>query len=133
MVLNLFIPIFRGINEGFKDGFEAGKIEGHSEGYREGFKSGSEFGTRLAASFIPLIQILRSSSFESSAFVESARKLLFDLKGIPLSNLEDPQKEFRLSQIEAKIKALIVNFKKKVKDSTVEVLNNRNQSHELSF
>lgn len=122
--------MLRGINEGFKDGLAVGRQEGLKEGFREGFNSGSEFGTRLGQSMALLIQILQSDHSESH---DSARKLLTDLGAIPLSNDEDPQKESRLSQIEAKIKALSVNFAKKTKNAAGINRINKVSKDELSF
>lgn len=123
--------LFRGINEGFQDGLIAGRIEGLKEGFREGFKSGKEFGTRVGNSIIPLLQILQSGSSETT-FFDSARKLLAEIGNISFDNEEDPEKESHLSQIEAKIKALTVNFSKKVKNTSINRIN-KSSKDELSF
>lgn len=123
--------MFRGINEGFQDGLVAGRQEGLKEGFREGFKSGEEFGTRIGNSMTTLIQILQSGTLETT-LIETAQKLLSDIGNISLSNEEDPEKESRLSQIEAKIKALTVNFSKKVKNTLINRINKISKD-ELSF
>lgn len=106
-------------------------MEGLKEGFREGFKSGKEFGTRLGNSMVPLIQILFQSA-ESSESSSAASKLLAEIGEISLSNDQDPHKEARLSQIEAKIKALTVNFAKKTKNSGINRIN-KSGKDELSF
>lgn len=109
----------------------AGRQEGLKEGFREGFKSGKDFGSRVGNSIVPLLQILQSGTSET-ALIASARKLLSDIGNISLSNEEDPEKEARLSQIEAKIKALTVNFTKKVKHTAINRIN-KSSKDELSF
>lgn len=127
---------FRGIQGGFKDGVAAGRREGINEGFLEGLKSGKEFGARIGNSFIPLLQIIQSSTSHTVEFplIESARKLLTEIGSISLSNEEDSEKEARLSQIEAKIKALTVNFSKKVKHTPITITRiNKSSKDELSF
>ena len=124
-------PFLRGINEGYKDGIIIGRQEGLKEGFREGFKSGKEFGTRLGNLLVPLIQIIRSGSSEIG-LIESAQKLLTEIGNISLQNEEDPEREIRLVQMEAKIKALTVNFSKKVKSLQINRIN-KNIKDELSF
>ena len=115
-------------------------MEGLKEGFREGFKSGKEFGTRLGNLLIPLIKILQSGecgecetlslslssspslSSSSNYLKESARKLIKEIGTISLKNEEDLEKELRISQIEAKIKVLTVNFSKRYKDSSIKIL-----------
>lgn len=144
MIFYVLIILFRGINEGFRDGIIAGRIEGLKEGFREGFKSGKEFGTRLGNLLIPLIKILQSGECENSSLsspssnylIESARKLIKEIGTISLKNEEDMEKELRISQIEAKIKALTVNFSKRYKDSSIQIFKiNKSSStkDELSF
>ena len=108
-----------------------GRQEGLKEGFREGFKSGKEFGTRVGNSIVPLLQILKSGTLETT-LIQSAQKLLFDIGNISLSNEEDQEKESRLSQIETKIKALTVNFTKKVKNTSINKIN-KSSKDELSF
>ena len=122
---------FSGINEGFKDGLVAGRREGLLEGFREGLKSGTEYGTRIGNSLLPLLQMIRSGTTET-VLIETACKLLSELGTIPLENEEDPEKEARLCQIEAKIKALTVNFAKKVKNASINRIN-KSFKDELSF
>jgi hypothetical protein len=77
------------------------------------------------------LQILQSGTSET-ALIESAHRLLSEIGTISLSNEEDPEKESRLSQIEAKIKALTVNFAKKVKNTSINRIN-KSSKDELSF
>lgn len=130
-IIYISINHFRGINDGFQDGLVAGRHEGLKEGFREGFKSGREFGTRVGNFIVPLLQILQSDSTETN-LIESARKLLSEIGNISLTNEEDPEKESHLSQIEAKIKALTVNFTKKVKNTSINRIN-KSSKDELSF
>ena len=105
------------------------------EGFQEGLKSGKEFGTRIGNYLIPVLQILQSKINEDAAessLIESARKLLTEIGNISLSNDEDPEKEARLHQIEAKIKALTVNFSKKVKNYSINRIN-KSSKDKLSF
>lgn len=127
--------LFRGINEGYKDGLIAGKEEGLKEGFREGLKSGKDFGLKLAISLLPLLQILNqpTSSSCDPVLLDSARKLLAELGAISLANEEDPEKLGKLNQIEARIKALTVNFSKKVKNVSINRINNKSNKNELSF
>lgn len=108
-----------------------GRKEGLKEGFREGFKSGIEFGSRVGNSIVPLLQILQSGTSEI-LLIESAQKLLLDIGNISLSNEEDPEKDSRLSQIETKIKALTVNFTKKVKNTSINRIN-KSVKDELAF
>lgn len=133
--LNLsYLILNSGINEGFKDGYIVGKREGFIEGFQEGLKSGKEFGSRIGNSLVPILQILQSKddSAVESSLIESARRLLVEIGSISLSNDEDPEKEARLSQIEAKIKALTVNFNKKVKNLSINRIN-KSSKDGLSF
>lgn len=115
-----------------KDGIIAGRKEGYIEGLQEGFKSGKEFGSRVGNILVPIFQILQSNDGKNSPWEEAARKLLAEIGNISLSNEEDSEKEGRLSQIEAKIKALTVNFSKKVKNSSINKIN-KSSKDELSF
>ena len=57
-------------------------------------------------------------------------------KTISFAYEEDMEKELRISQIEAKIKALTVNFSKRYKDSSIQIFKiNKSSStkDELSF
>ena len=93
-------------------------MEGLKEGFREGFKSGKEFGTRLGNLLIPLIKILQSGECgecETSSLLSSS-------PSPSLSSSSDLEKELRISQIEAKIKVLTVNFSKRYKDSSIKIL-----------
>lgn len=132
LFVNLIYFCFRGIAEGFQDGLAAGRIEGLKEGFREGFKSGSDFGIRIGNSMIPLIQIIQNSQDSHKSEHVTAMKLLTEIGSISLSNDEDPQKESRVSQIEAKIKALTVNFSKKTKNLNINRIN-KHEKDELSF
>ena len=137
-VLFVYFLFDRGIRDGFKDGFIVGKRDGFIEGFQEGLKSGKEYGARIGNSLVPLLQILQSKTrieddkVAESPLIESARRLLTELGNISLSNDEDPEKEAHLSQIEAKIKALTVNFSKKVKNLSINRINKGSQDG-LSF
>lgn len=109
----------------------AGREEGFKDGLRDGLISGKEFGTRLVNSILPLIQILQTDTSEL-LLKESAHNLLSEIGTVSLSNEEDPERETRLSQIESKIKALTVNFSKKVKNAPINRIN-KSSNGKLSF
>lgn len=131
--LHSLYPLFSGINEGFLDGLTVGRLEGFREGFREGLKSGQEFGNRLGNnSFLPLLQILQASGSNQSE-IDTSRKLLSEIGAIVLENVEDPAKETRLNQIEAKIKAVAVNFRKRISKSDISKSVNANKSNNKSI
>ena len=96
-----------GINEIIAAGREAGYAEGirlgREEGWSAGVEAGRELGERMGSIFKGLMAMPSTDEKVASLFEDI-------LRDIPLENIEDPEKEQKLSRIDARYKELCVKY-----------------------